>query len=157
MIKYKIANFRTKLRGLGCHEVTINSLKNKAQNKAALNVKKPRKTEDNYFPEHPKGETTDTLENERIALLSEMTKRNNDHAVARKMEKTFSYRRQEVLQGQPLESRWSALFTQKEVNVSMSKSPSTQHSAVLSQPWLVSFISTSSVFILPLLYIVLFK
>ncbi|KAK0131473.1 hypothetical protein N1851_033827 [Merluccius polli] len=64
-----MANFRTKLRGLGCHEVTINSLKNKAQDKAALNVKKPRRAEVNYCPQHPKGETTDTLENERIALI----------------------------------------------------------------------------------------
>lgn len=120
-LKYKMANFRTKLRGLGCHEVTINSLKHKAQDKAALNVKKPRRAEVNYCPQHPKGETTDTLENERIALLSEIKKRNNDHVVALKMEKTFSYRRQEVLQGQPLvadfKSRWPALFTQKEVNV----------------------------------------
>lgn len=120
-LKYKMANFRTKLRGLGCYEVTINSLKNKAQDKAALNVKKPRRAEVNYCPQHPKGETTDTLEIERIALLSEIKKRNNDHVVALKMEKTFSYRRQEVLQGQPLmadfKSRWPALFTAKEVNV----------------------------------------
>lgn len=120
-LKYKMANFRTKLRGLGCHEVTINSLKNKAQDKPALNVKKPRRAEVNYCPQHPKGETTDTLENERIALLSEIKKRNNDHVVVLKMEKTFSYRRQEVLQGQPLvadfKSRWPALFTQKEVNI----------------------------------------
>ncbi|XP_060796594.1 uncharacterized protein LOC132898947 [Neoarius graeffei] len=119
-LKYKMANFRTKLRGLGCHEVTINSLKNKAQDKAALNVKKPRRAEVNYCPQHPKGETTDTLENERIALLSEIKKRNNDHVVALKMEKTFSYRRQEVLQGQPLiadfKSRWPVLFTQKEID-----------------------------------------
>ncbi|TKS64894.1 hypothetical protein D9C73_027686 [Collichthys lucidus] len=119
-LKYKMANFRTKLRGLGCHEVTINSLKHKAQDKAALNVKKPRRAEVNYCPQHPKGETTDTLENERIALLSEIKKRNNDYVVALKMEKTFSYRRQEVLQGQPLvadfKSRWPALFTQKEID-----------------------------------------
>lgn len=118
-LKYKMANFRTKLRGLGCHEVSINSLKNKAQDKPALNVKKPRRAEVNYCPQHPKGETTETLENERIGLLSEIQKRNNDHIVTLKMEKTFSYRRQEVLQGQPLvaefKSRWPALFTQKEV------------------------------------------
>lgn len=119
--KYKMANFRTKLRGLGCHEVTINSLKNKGQDKAAFNVKKPRRAEVNYCPQYPKGETTDTLGNERIELLSEIKKRNNDHFVALKMEKTFSYRRQEVLQDQPLvadfKSRWPALFNQKEVNV----------------------------------------
>ena len=80
-LKYKMANFRTRLRGLGCYEVTINSLKNKARDKcqAALNVKKLRRAEVNYCPQHQKGETTDTLENERIALLSEIKKRNNGH------------------------------------------------------------------------------
>ncbi|XP_035024041.2 uncharacterized protein LOC118116450 isoform X1 [Hippoglossus stenolepis] len=124
-LKYKLANFRTKLRGLGCYEVTINSLKNKAQDtfQAALNMKKPRRAEVNYCPQHPKGETTDTLENQRIALLPEIKKRNNGHRVTEKMEKTdecFSYRRQEVPQGQPLvadfKSRWPALFTQNEMD-----------------------------------------
>lgn len=50
-LKYKMANVRTKLRGLGCAEVLVNSLKNKAQDKsqAALNVKKPRRAEVNYW------------------------------------------------------------------------------------------------------------
>lgn len=61
-LKYKMANLRTRLRGLGCAEVMRNSLKNKNQDKslAALNVKKPRRAEVNYCPEHPKGETTES-------------------------------------------------------------------------------------------------
>lgn len=72
-----MANFQTKLRGLRCAEVTINSLKNKVQDKClpVLNVKKPRRAEVNYCPQHPKGETTESLEKERIALLSEIKKR----------------------------------------------------------------------------------
>ncbi|KAL3989163.1 hypothetical protein ACER0C_013481 [Sarotherodon galilaeus] len=109
-LKYKMANVRTKLRGLGCAEVLVNSLKNKAQDK----------TEVNYCPQYPKGETTDSLEKERIALLSEVQKRNNDNIVTMKMQKTFSYRRQEVIQGQPFiadfKSRWPALFTEKEID-----------------------------------------
>ncbi|CAI5682273.1 unnamed protein product [Oreochromis niloticus] len=121
-LKYKMANVRTKLRGLGCAEVLVNSLKNKAQDKsqAALNMKKPRRAEVNYCPQYPKGETTDSLEKERIALLSEVQKRNNDNIVTMKMQKTFSYRRQEVIQGQPFiadfKSRWPALFTEKEID-----------------------------------------
>lgn len=70
-LKYKMANLHTKLRGLGCAEVTINSLKNKPKDRcvAALNVKKPRGAEVNYCPQHPKGETSDSLEKERIELL----------------------------------------------------------------------------------------
>ncbi|XP_034557216.1 uncharacterized protein LOC117825460 [Notolabrus celidotus] len=121
-LKYKMANFRTTLRGLGCAEVTINSLKNKPKDRCvpAMNVKKPRRAEVNYCPPHPKGETDESLEKERISLLSEITKRNNDHIVTEKMDTTFSYRRQEVLQGQPLvadfKSRWPALFSGKEID-----------------------------------------
>ena len=62
-LKYKMANVRTKLRGLGCAEVMVNSLKNKVQDKsqAALNVKKPRRAEVNNCLQHPKGETTDCV------------------------------------------------------------------------------------------------
>ncbi|XP_051815604.1 uncharacterized protein LOC110954116 [Acanthochromis polyacanthus] len=121
-LKYKMANLRSKLRGLGCAEVMLNSLKSKNQDKslAALNVKKPRRAEVNYCPEHPKGETTESLEEERIALLSEYMKKDNWHTVTAKMDKTFSYRRQEVLQGQPFvadfKSRWPALFNEKEID-----------------------------------------
>ncbi|XP_055065482.1 uncharacterized protein [Misgurnus anguillicaudatus] len=121
-LKYKMANLRSKLRGLGCPEVTINSLKNKNQDKrlAASNVKKPRRAEVNYCPQHPKGETTESLEMDRVTLLSEIKKRNNEHIVKLKMEKTFSYRRQEILKGEPLiadfKSRWPALFTAKEID-----------------------------------------
>nr|XP_029138132.1 transcription factor 12-like [Labrus bergylta] len=117
-----MANFRSKLRGLGCPEVMINSLKNKNQDKrlAALNVKKPRRAEVNYCPQHPKGETAESLEKERVALLSENKKNNNDHIVTLTMEKTFSYRRQEILAGEPLvadfKSRWPALFNAKEID-----------------------------------------
>ena len=44
-------------------EVMLNSLKNKAQDKsqAALTVKKPRRAEVNNCLQHPKGETTDCV------------------------------------------------------------------------------------------------
>ncbi|KAL4000600.1 KRAB domain-containing zinc finger protein [Sarotherodon galilaeus] len=118
-LKYKMANLRTKLRGFGCTKVPINSIKNKSgdNRQAAFNVKKPKRAEVNYCPQHPKGETSESLEQERVAILSELTKRNNDSVVSAKMEKTFSYRRQEVLQGQPMvadfKSRWPALFTER--------------------------------------------
>ncbi|XP_030010424.1 uncharacterized protein LOC115433254 isoform X2 [Sphaeramia orbicularis] len=117
-----MANLRTKLRGLGCADMTINSLKNKSSDnrRAAFNVEKPKRAEVNYCPQHPKGETVESLEKERAAILSEMTKRNNNSVVSEKMENTFSYRRQEVLQGQPMvahfKSRWPALFTEREID-----------------------------------------
>ncbi|XP_016328192.1 uncharacterized protein LOC107677697 isoform X2 [Sinocyclocheilus anshuiensis] len=121
-LKYKMANFRTKLRSVGCSEVSINSLKNKQQDQchAASNIKKPRRAEVNYCPQHPKGETSDSLEKEQVQLLTEIRKRNNDKIVKEKMERTFSYRRQEVVQKKPMvaefKTRWPALFNVDEIN-----------------------------------------
>ncbi|KAI3357110.1 hypothetical protein L3Q82_015579 [Scortum barcoo] len=119
-LKTKVANFRTKLCKIGHPEVAVNSLKNKrkGQEKAAANIKKPRKAEVNFLPSLPSGETRESLENERVALLTEVKKRNNAAVVKKKMQKTFSYRRQEVVQDSPLISefvnRWPALFTVSE-------------------------------------------
>ncbi|XP_066564929.1 sterile alpha motif domain-containing protein 3 [Amia ocellicauda] len=121
-LKYKMANFRTKLRSVGCPEVSVNSLKNKPQDQchAALKVKKPRRAEVNYCPEYPRGETSDSLERERVELLSEIKKRNNEKVVKEKIQKTFSYRRQEVVQENPMvaefKTRWPALFSVSEIN-----------------------------------------
>ncbi|XP_050959743.1 uncharacterized protein LOC127161139 [Labeo rohita] len=121
-LKYKMANFRTKLRSVGCSEVSINTLKNKKQDQchAASNIKKPRRAEVNYCPQHPKGETSDSLEKERVQLLTEIRKRNNDKIIKEKMERTFSYRRQEVVQKKPMvaefKTRWPALFNVDEIN-----------------------------------------
>lgn len=122
-LKTKVANFRTKLCKIGHPEVSVNSLKNKrkGQGKAAANIKKPRKAEVNFLPSLPSGETRESLEDERVALLTEVKKRNNVAVIKEKMQKTFSYRRQEVVQDAPLISefvnRWPALFTVSEVSI----------------------------------------
>jgi len=63
-LKYKINNFRSKLRGLGCPEVEVNLLKRKTTHDKypAKNVKKPKKAEVNYLPPHAQGESTASLE-----------------------------------------------------------------------------------------------
>lgn len=122
-LKTKIANFHTKLSKIGLAEVTVNCLKNKrkGQDKAAANIKKTKKAEVNFFPSLPSGETTDSLEKERVALLTEVKKRNNEAVIKQKLQKTFSYRRKEVVQDVPavydFVSRWPALFTVIEVSV----------------------------------------
>lgn len=54
-LHFKMANVPTKLKGLGCAEMMVNSLNNKAQDKsqAALNVKM-------WKVSCPQGETTDS-------------------------------------------------------------------------------------------------
>ena len=107
-LKTKVANFCTKLCKVGLPEVRVNSLKNKrnGQEKAAANIKKPRKAEVNVLPSFPGGETRESLENERVALLTEVKKRNNEAVLKEKMQRTFSYRRQEVVQDAPVISNF---------------------------------------------------
>lgn len=73
-LKYKMDNYRTKMRNIGCPEVTVNALKNKSRDECfpAKNVKKAKKAEVNYCPSHPTGETDDSLENLRVELLTDV-------------------------------------------------------------------------------------
>ncbi|XP_041860332.1 uncharacterized protein LOC121651929 [Melanotaenia boesemani] len=120
-LKYKMANYRTKLRNLGFPELSINSLKHKPADRRqpAYDVKKPRKAEVNFCPPYPAGETEDSLEEERLTLLSEVKKRHNDKVVREKMAMTFAYRRQEVVRDKPMVAefkiRWPGLFTVEEL------------------------------------------
>ncbi|CAL9682047.1 unnamed protein product [Knipowitschia caucasica] len=120
-LKYKMGNFRSKLRGIGCPELTVNSLTRKRQHEqtAAKNVKKPKKAEVNYLPPHPQGETSASLEKERQDLLLEVTKKDS-HTIPKKMACTFSLRRQEILSNEPavkdIMERWPALFNPQQLN-----------------------------------------
>ncbi|XP_041868494.1 sterile alpha motif domain-containing protein 3-like [Melanotaenia boesemani] len=126
-LKYKMGNYRTKLRSLGCQEMSINSIKNrKPGNSSSPNqVKKPRRAEVNFCPHYPAGEDKESLEQERVELLTEVKKRNNHHVIKQKMEKTFAHRRYEVVQDMPFiaefKSRWPALFMENEVSAEFTR------------------------------------
>ncbi|XP_016523172.1 uncharacterized protein LOC103132985 [Poecilia formosa] len=121
-LKYKLANYRTKLRRLGCPEVAVNALKHKPETNCspAYSVKKPRKAEVNYCPNYPAGETAETLEELRVMLLSEIKKKNNQQKLAEMMDRSFALRRQEVVCEAPMiadfKMRWPALFQPREVS-----------------------------------------
>lgn len=121
-IKYKMANYRTKLRGYGVPEVLCNALKRKnpTDQKSAKSVKKPRKAEVNYLPPYPAGEDEKSQEQERIQLLTEVRKRDNDRLIKEKMAKTFAHRRNEIVNQSPsiedLKARWPALFEASHVS-----------------------------------------
>ena len=121
-LKYKMGNFRTKLRNLGCPELTVNALKHKHPDDSApaKNVKKPKKAEVNYLPPYPTGETKESLERVRIELVEEVKKRDNGKIISEKMAKTFSLRREEIVTQCPLiadlKERWPALFTLVQVS-----------------------------------------
>ncbi len=73
----------------------------------------------NYLPPHAPGESSESLEKERVELLSEVMKRDNSRVVAQKMAKTFSLRREEIVKEAPAISdfmkRWPALFSEAQV------------------------------------------
>ncbi|XP_039467486.1 uncharacterized protein LOC120439999 isoform X1 [Oreochromis aureus] len=105
---------------LGNPEIRVNLLKHKqeGQGKTAAIIKKPRKAEVCYVPLPPKSESTESLETERVALLSEIKKRDKEPVIKAKMERTFSHRRLEIVEQRPMikdfMNRWPALFKESE-------------------------------------------
>ncbi|XP_053271415.1 uncharacterized protein LOC128429156 [Pleuronectes platessa] len=111
-----MANYHTKLRSYGVPEVMCNALKRKspADQKSAKGVKKPRKAEVNYLPPYPAGEDEESQEQERIKLLTEVKKKDNNKLIKETMSKTFAHRRNEIVNLSPsievIKARWPALF-----------------------------------------------
>jgi len=115
-LKFKMGNYRSKLRSIGCPELTVNS----AKNKRPAAVKKPKKAEINYLPPHPAGATEQSLEQERMELLDDVKIRDNWRNINQKMSRTFSYRRHEIVEKGPsiasIQERWPALFDTSQVS-----------------------------------------
>lgn len=124
-LKYKMGNYRSKLRNLGFPEVTCNSLKNKrpGERKPAQNVKKARKGEVLYLPQYPSGESNEQQEEQRLKILSELKKRERA-TVSQLMSNTFAHRRQDVVSLQlsikEIKERWPALFDMSQVRRNIS-------------------------------------
>lgn len=88
---------------------------------SAFTLKKPKRGEVNHVPDCPQYHDDATLEEERVALIEEMMKKKkNMTLIKQKMELTFSLRRREVVECQPVVSevqeRWPALFSSEEVH-----------------------------------------
>lgn len=71
-LRDKMGNYHTQLRKIGCTELDINSLKRKQDGGCPNQVKKARRAKINYCPDYPTGENKESLEEHRIALLSEV-------------------------------------------------------------------------------------
>ncbi|XP_025999394.1 uncharacterized protein LOC113007151 [Astatotilapia calliptera] len=120
-LKYKMGNYRSKLRSLGVPEVTCNSLKNKhPDDKApAKNIKKARKGEVLFLPHYPGQDGKEQQELERQQLIEEYKKKNST-AVKDLMCKTFAHRRHDIISQQlsvsDIKDRWPALFDVSQVS-----------------------------------------
>ena len=71
-IKFKMGNFRTKMRRSGMADVTVNGNKRRRDSPdgepSSSNIKRPRRSETNFLPNFPEGEYADILESVRRQL-----------------------------------------------------------------------------------------
>lgn len=119
-LMYKFGNYRSKLRVSGSQEVLINSLKHKhGGQRHPRQVKKPKKSEVNYLPALPPGETVFTLEALRERLVELHQRGASEQVINDLMSRTYGYRRQEVVTGSnkaELMERWPVLLTPAQIN-----------------------------------------
>lgn len=78
-LKFKMANYPTKLRKAGCDDVIINGGKRSKRNPegetSSKNIKRPKRGEANYLPNLPDGHDESSLENGRKIVIEEMKKK----------------------------------------------------------------------------------
>lgn len=121
-IKYKLGNYRSKLRDAGCTEVVVNRKRREGDDgeSSRFTLKKPRRGEVNFMPQNPEKYDDHALEEERCIMVDEMKKRGKDMPlIKQKMDLTFSLRRKEIVEVQPLvmevQLRWPALFLEEQI------------------------------------------
>uniref|UniRef100_A0A3B3SV43 PB1 domain-containing protein n=1 Tax=Paramormyrops kingsleyae TaxID=1676925 RepID=A0A3B3SV43_9TELE len=117
-LKFKMGNYRNKLRMAGCSELQVNSRSSGPKQK----LKKAKKAEVNFLPDFPKGRTEDVLEEERLQIIGEMKKKRSDmKEIEEMMVSTFSLRRKHIVEEEPsvaeVKIKWPALFTEQQVSV----------------------------------------
>ncbi|XP_077086628.1 uncharacterized protein LOC143738529 [Siphateles boraxobius] len=120
-LNFKMGNFRQKLRVAGCPALSVST-----DGTGKRRLKKPRRSETNFLPDMPEGETTSSLEEERKALLIEVKKKNpNNKFIDAAMASTYALRRKEIIDKEPLvsdvQSRWPALFTERQIVAEFSR------------------------------------
>lgn len=85
-------------------------------------LKRARRGEVNYVPQHPQQQDDASLEEQRLLLVEASKKAQLDRSLVReKMDLTFSLRRREIVEEQPMvvevQNRWPALFFKEQVSV----------------------------------------
>ncbi|XP_041699601.1 sterile alpha motif domain-containing protein 3-like [Coregonus clupeaformis] len=122
-IKFKMGNYRTKMRRAGCQEVAVNagkrSRKNPENEPSHSNIKRPKCAEVNFLPNFPQGEDPSSLDLLRQAIVEEVKKtERNLPLICKMMQNTFALRRQTIVMSCPpvkeLMDLWPALHMQSE-------------------------------------------
>ncbi|KAL2088071.1 hypothetical protein ACEWY4_016899 [Coilia grayii] len=119
-----MGNYRTKLRRSGMADVSVNGNRRRTDfpdgDPSSSNIKRPKRSETNFLPNFPDGESAVSLEKIRIELEMEAKKHLPDVVSVKKiMGQTFSLRRREIVEEQPpvnmMVERWPALFTETQI------------------------------------------
>ncbi|XP_071327493.1 uncharacterized protein [Trachinotus anak] len=103
-LKFKMGNYRQKLKGVGCRELEVNSEKRGAGDTRGKRnkVKKPRRSETNFLPDLPQGRDIRSLEEDREKMVQEMRKTIPNLAyIDDAMNATYALRRQEIVEEEP--------------------------------------------------------
>ncbi|KAL2079481.1 hypothetical protein ACEWY4_001208 [Coilia grayii] len=117
---FKVGNYRNKLRKAGHAEVSVNKKKADSEEGMKFRLKKARRAEVNFLPPHAEGQSHESLDDLRLQMTKETEKKIFDaNFIKDTMAVTFSLRRREVVEIQPLvqvlRDRWPALFHKDEI------------------------------------------
>ncbi|XP_062293697.1 sterile alpha motif domain-containing protein 3-like [Scomber scombrus] len=123
-LKFKMGNFRQKMRVAGCSELRVNA--RTSGSTSSKRLKRARKSEVNFLPDFPEGKAQSDLETERSTMVSEMKKRKVDwNQIGEMMSNTFPLRRKEIVEDEPLveqvKDRWPALFAEREIEAEFAR------------------------------------
>ncbi|XP_036447956.1 uncharacterized protein LOC118822786 [Colossoma macropomum] len=123
-LKFKMGNYRSKLARSGCAEVSVNvgrrSKNNPESDHPHSNIKRARRSEVNFLPNFPRGESQATLEEMRLQIIQEVEKaERNQLLIGKLMQTTFALCRQDIVKGDLLVRdflmSWPALRMESQV------------------------------------------
>ena len=126
-LRFKMGNYRTKLTKAGIKDVAVNAGKHSRTNPegaaSRASIKRPRRGEINFLPNFPHGETRQTLEMQRLAMVEQFKRTSMERdmiSIHQHMQRTFALRRDEIVDLAPpvveLKDRWPALFCEAQVS-----------------------------------------
>jgi len=89
-------------------------------------IKRPRRGEVNFLPNYPHGESQQTLETQRLAIVEQFKRTSMERdimSIHHHMQRTFALRREEIVNLAPpvaeLKDRWPALFCEAQVSIKL--------------------------------------
>uniref|UniRef100_A0A8C6UNX2 Sterile alpha motif domain containing 3 n=1 Tax=Neogobius melanostomus TaxID=47308 RepID=A0A8C6UNX2_9GOBI len=125
-LSHRMGSKRKKFAKAGIMDVAVNSGKRSSFNPSGTpsrsNIKRARRGEVNYLPSYPSGETKQTLEDQRLAVVAQFSlapQERDMRLISQYMARTFALRREEIVTTSPpvsdLKDRWPGLFCESQL------------------------------------------